>query len=249
MTHSGPNLAQVPSVKAPYGEECRALFMVPKGRKLVGADASGLELRCLAHYMGRWDHGEYAKVILEGDIHSVNQTAAGLPTRDNAKTFIYAFLYGAGDAKIGSIIGKGKKAGAALKAKFLRGLPARGNLLEAVKKAAARGYVIGLDGRHIYVRSEHAALNTLLQGAGAIVMKKALVLLDDELHYRGYVPGVDYEFVLNIHDEFQIECREEIADDVAEAAVAAIRAAGRHFNFRCPLDGEAKVGRNWAETH
>lgn len=88
MTHSSPNLAQVPKVGSPYGEECRSMFTVPAGKKLVGCDASGLELRCLAHYMGRWDGGAYAHVILNGDIHSENQKAAGLPTRDNAKTFI-----------------------------------------------------------------------------------------------------------------------------------------------------------------
>jgi hypothetical protein len=250
MTHSNPNVAQVPKVGTPYGAECRALFCVPKGKKQVGADASGLELRNLAHFMARWDNGEYARVILEGDIHSVNQCAAGLPTRDNAKTFIYAFLYGAGDLKIGSIIGKGKKAGAELKAKFLKGLPALDNLLTAVKVAASkRGYLLGLDGRKLHVRSDHAALNTLLQSAGAIVMKKALVILDRKLQEMGYVPGLNYEFVANVHDEFQIECDEDIAEIVGQTAVKSIRAAGEHYGFRCPLDGEYKVGDNWKECH
>jgi DNA polymerase I-like protein with 3'-5' exonuclease and polymerase domains len=250
MTHSNPNMAQVPSCGAPYGIECRELFCVPPGKLQVGADASGLELRCLAHFMARWDGGEYAKVILEGDIHSVNQQAAGLPTRNNAKTFIYAFLYGAGDEKIGSIIGKGRKAGKQLKRKFLDGLPALDKLLDGVKCAAnQRGYLIGLDGRKLHVRSDHAALNTLLQSAGALVMKKALVILDNRLQAEGYVPGVDYEFIANIHDEFQIECNEGIAEVVGKAAVESIRAAGDHFGFRCPLDGEYKIGRNWAECH
>lgn len=250
MTHSNPNMAQVPSCGAPYGIECRELFCVPPGKLQVGADASGLELRCLAHFMARWDGGEYAKVILEGDIHSVNQQAAGLPTRNNAKTFIYAFLYGAGDEKIGSIIGKGRKAGKQLKRKFLDGLPALDKLLDGVKRAAnQRGYLIGLDGRKLHVRSDHAALNTLLQSAGALVMKKALVILDNRLQAEGYVPGGDYEFIANIHDEFQIECNEGIAEVVGKAAVESIRAAGDHFGFRCPLDGEYKIGRNWAECH
>lgn len=250
MTHSKPNMAQVPKVDSPYGEECRSLFCVPAGRMLVGADASGLELRCLAHYMARWDGGEYAKVILEGDIHSVNQQAAGLPTRDNAKTFIYAFLYGAGDAKIGTIVGRGAKAGKALKDRFLKGIPALGNLLSAVKKRAkSSGYLTGLDGRKLYIRSDHAALNTLLQGAGAIVMKKALVILDGDLQERGFVPGHHYEFVANVHDEWQIECDAPLAEEIGKAAVGAIRKAGEHFGFRCPLDGEFKIGRNWAETH
>lgn len=250
MTHSRPNMAQVPKCGSPYGAECRALFHVPRKKLLVGADASGLELRNLAHYMARWDGGEYAKVILEGDIHSVNQVAAGLPTRDNAKTFIYAFLYGAGDEKIGSITGGGRKAGALLKKRFLEGLPALGNLLAAVKaKANKNGYLLGLDGRKVHVRSDHAALNTLLQSAGAIVMKKALVILDGRLQGLGFVPGVNYEFVANVHDEFQIEADEDIAERVGQEAVRAIRDAGAHFNFRCPLDGEFKVGRNWKETH
>lgn len=250
MTHSSPNMAQVPSSGSPYGPECRELFCVSKGKKQVGADASGLELRCLAHFMGRWDHGDYAKVILEGDVHTTNQCAAGLSTRNQAKTFIYAFLYGAGDEKIGSIVGKGKKAGAELKAKFLAGLPALDKLIQAIKKAVReKGYLIGLDGRKLHVRSDHAALNTLLQSAGAIVMKKALVLLDKRLQEMGLVPGIDYEFVANIHDEFQMEVSEEHADAVGAAATDAIFCAGEHFGFRCPLAGEYKTGNNWHDTH
>lgn len=250
MTHSNPNVAQVPACGAPFGAECRELFHVAKGKMQVGADASGLELRCLAHYMARWDGGEYAKVILEGDIHTVNQTAAGLPTRNNAKTFIYAFLYGAGDEKIGSIVGKGRQAGAKLKRKFLDGLPALDTLLEGVKAAACkRGYLVGLDGRKLHVRSDHAALNTLLQSAGAIVMKKALVILDVNLQALGFLPGLNYEFIANVHDEWQIECDEDIAETVGKAAADAIRLAGEHYGFRCPLAGEYKIGNNWKECH
>ncbi|MGY5979085.1 DNA polymerase [Stenotrophomonas pavanii] len=250
MTHSKPNIAQVPKCGVPYGKECRSLFCVPTGKLQVGADASGLELRCLAHFMAKHDGGEYAKVILEGDIHSVNQAAAGLPTRDNAKTFIYAFLYGAGDAKLGSIVGKGRQAGAKLRSKFLAGLPALEKLVRGVKKRAAeKGYLIGLDGRKLHIRSDHAALNTLLQSAGALVMKKALVILDADLQAAGLVPGVHYEFLANVHDEWQIEVDEDKAQFVGKTAQAAIRKAGDHFGFRCPLDGEFKIGRNWAETH
>lgn len=261
MTHSNPNMAQVPSVKkmagavleglaGGWGYECRSLFTVPKRKKLVGADASGLELRCLAHFMASYDNGAYVKVLLEGDIHSVNQAAAGLPTRDNAKTFIYAFLYGAGDAKIGSIIGKGPKAGKALKTKFLKGLPALAKLSKKVKeKANAQGWIRGLDGRRLHIRSDHAALNTLLQSAGALVMKQALVILDDRLQAAGLIPSLNYEFVANVHDEWQIECDEDIAEFVGQTAKDSIRAAGDHFGFRCPLDGEFKIGNNWAETH
>jgi hypothetical protein len=250
MTHSNPNMAQVPSSGAPYGPECRGLFGVPKGKKQVGADASGLELRCLAHFMGRWDHGDYAKIILEGDVHTTNQLAAGLGTRNQAKTFIYAFLYGAGDEKIGSIVGKGKVAGAELKAQFLAGLPALASLIKAIKGVVRQqGYLRGLDGRKLHVRSDHAALNTLLQSAGAVVMKMALVLLDRRLQEDGLVPGVDYEFVANIHDEFQIEVSEKWADRVGAAATDAIFRAGERFGFRCPLAGEFKVGNNWHDTH
>jgi len=248
-THSHPNVAQVPAVGVPFGEQCRACFTVPRGRRLVGCDASGLELRCLAHYMARWDGGAYADVILNGDIHTVNQKAAGLPTRNNAKTFIYAFLYGAGPEKIGSIIGKGADAGKKLMARFLDRIPALKNLKQAVATAAKRGYLIGLDGRHLHVRSEHAALNTLLQSAGALVMKQALIILYDDLTAAGYVHGKHYAFVANIHDEFQIEVDEDIAEMVGQMAAEAIRKAGEHFNFRCPLAGEYKIGGNWAETH
>lgn len=250
MTHNNPNVAQVPAVSVPYGRECRELFKPRDGWVQVGCDASGLELRCLAHYMARYDDGAYAKVLLEGDIHTENQKAAGLPTRDNAKTFIYAFLYGAGNEKLGSIVGGGKNAGARLRRRFLNRLPALKKLTDQVKETAKRrGYLIGLDKRHLKVRSLHSALNTLLQSAGAIIMKKALVILDEDLQAKGFVPGEDYEFLANIHDEWQMECRPEIAEEVGKTAAEAIRKAGEYFKFRCPLDGEYKIGKNWAETH
>jgi DNA polymerase-1 len=242
MTHRSPNMAQVPAVKSPFGYECRDCWEVAEGYKLVGCDASGLELRMLAHYMNDKD---YTKEVLEGDIHSANQRAAGLATRDQAKTFIYAFLYGAGDAKIGSIVGGTANQGRKLKERFLRNTPALGSLRDAVGKAAARGFVKGLDGRRVYIRSEHAALNSLLQSAGAIVMKKALVLLD------GYAKQykLDYEFVGNIHDEFQVEVREDQAEFFGTLAVGSIQQAGKQLGLRCALDGEYKVGNSWAETH
>jgi DNA polymerase I-like protein with 3'-5' exonuclease and polymerase domains len=169
-------MAQVPASYSPYGEECRKLWTIPKGYKLVGCDASGLELRMLAHYMNDYD---YTEEVISGDIHTANQKSAGLATRDQAKTFIYAFLYGAGDEKIGTIVGGGKGTGRTVKKKFLDNTPALKSLRERVTLASKRGYLIGLDGRRIWVRSEHSALNSLLQGAGAIIMKKALVLLDE----------------------------------------------------------------------
>lgn len=248
-THSSPNLAQVPRVGSPYGEECRSLFMASPGWTFVGADASGLELRCLAHFLAKWDGGEYGKIILEGDIHTANQQAAGLPTRNDAKTFIYALLYGAGDAKIGSIVGKGPKAGKQLKAKFMKALPAFGSLYGAVQGACDKGFLTGLDGRKMHVRSKHSALNTLLQGAGAVIMKQAMVNFHDLMAIRGYHHGNDYRQVLWIHDEFQCECKPELSHVVGSTMVEAIRKVTSDFNLRCPLDGEFKVGANWAMTH
>lgn len=252
-THSRPNISQVPKSTSPYGTECRGLFGVPEGWTLVGADASGLELRCLAHYMARYDQGEYGRVLLTGDIHSVNQTAAGLPTRDNAKTFIYGFLYGAGDAKIGLIVSGTALDGRRLKTKFLKGLPALRFLKEAVQdRAKAVGYLTGLDGRHIHIRSSHAALNTLLQGAGAAVCKQWVVLVEEALQAAGLRHGWDGDYALCAwsHDEIQIACRtQEIADIVKRVAVEQVTRAGEIFNFRCRLDGEAKQGTTWAQTH
>ena len=242
MTHSSPNMAQVPAVYSPYGKECRQAWTVPKGYSLVGCDASGLELRMLAHYM---DDEAYTNEIINGDIHTANQLAAGLPTRDKAKTFIYAFLYGAGDAKIGSIVDGTKRDGAKLKAKFLKNTPSLGSLRERVGNASARGYLLGLDGRKLYIRSEHAALNTLLQSAGAIIMKKALQILDE----YATIWEIDYKFIGNIHDEIQAEVRNDQSENFGRLAVASIEAAGVYFQLRCPLAGEYKVGNNWADTH
>lgn len=260
MTHSKPNMAQIPAtrkdkegnilygVSGGFGIECRTCWTVEDGNVLVGADASGLELRMLAHYM---KDEKYVTTVVEGsskdgtDVHTVNQKAAGLETRDQAKTFIYAFLYGAGASKIGSIVGGGAQAGQKLIDKFLQGTPALSNLRETVSGWAAKGYVPALDGRKIWIRSEHAALNSLLQGAGAIVMKKALVILDEKLRNE----GVFYKFVANVHDEWQIETKPEFAELVGKSAVQSIKEAGLAYNLRCPLDGEYKYGASWKETH
>ena len=242
MTHQSPNMAQVPASYSEYGKECRSCWIVPQGKKLVGFDASGLELRMLAHYMG---DEEYTNVLLTDDIHTRNQLAAGLETRSQAKTFIYAFLYGAGDAKIGSVVGGSARDGAELKQRFLRNTPALEDLRERVGKAAKRGHLKGLDGRKLWIRSEHAALNTLLQAAGAIVMKKGLIILDDYAKQW----NLNYKFVGNIHDEVQTEVDEQQAETFGWLAVECLKAAGHHFNLRCPLDGEYQVGNTWADTH
>jgi len=249
-THSSPNLAQVPSSRLEYGEKCRELFTVRNGYKLVGCDASGLELRMLAHYMAFYDRGQYAKIVTEGDVHTVNQKAAGLETRDQAKTFIYALLYGAGDEKIGNIAGGNAQLGQKLKRKFFSSLPALARLQQDVqRKVKHGGELIGLDGRILPIRSSHAALNMLLQSAGAVVMKVALVQLFHKLNQLRWQHGREYAFVANIHDEFQAEVLPDKAEAFGHLAVEAIRHAGKQLRMNVRLDGEFKIGNNWAETH
>ena len=242
MAHRGPNMAQVPAVYSPYGKECRSCWTVPEGYKLVGIDASGLELRMLAHYMA---DKEYTNEIINGDIHTTNKEFAGLKSRDEAKTFIYALIYGAGDEKIGRITKGSRDAGKRLRERFLGSLPTLRTLKERVDRASEKKFLKGLDGRKILIRHKHAALNSLLQGGGAIVMKKALTLLHLDLQLN----VIDAKIVANIHDEWQIEVKESQADYVGRAGVQAIKEAGEYYNMRCPLDGEYKIGENWYETH
>lgn len=242
MTHRNPNMAQVPSVNNPYGKECRACWTVDEGNVLLGVDASGLELRMLAHYM---NDEVFTNEIINGDIHTANQKLARLESRDKAKTFIYALMYGAGDEKLGKVVGGTTSDGKRARQYFFDNKPSFKSLRDRVQRASAKGYLKGLDGRKLYVRNTHSSLNTLLQGAGAIVMKKALVLLDKTLQLN----TVDYKFVANIHDEWQIEVPKDKADFIGKFAVDSIIKAGEHFNLRCPLDGEYKIGGNWSETH
>jgi len=242
MTHRNPNMAQVPSSHSPYGKECRACWIVEANNVLLGVDASGLEIRMLAHYM---NDEEYTNEILNGDVHTANQELAKLESRDKAKTFIYALMYGAGDEKLGKVVGGSTADGKRARQYFFDNKPTFKSLRDRVQRASAKKYLKGLDGRKLYVRNQHSALNTLLQGAGAIVMKKGLVLLDDMLKLN----GIDYKFVANIHDEWQIEVKESQADFAGRLAVDSIIKAGEHFKLRCPLDGEYKTGVNWSETH
>lgn len=265
-THKNPNMAQVPAKGVPYGEDCRSLFTVPPGFKLVGVDASGLELRCLGHYLARYDKGVFAKEVVEGDIHWRNAKSLGLIASGKvfnkdlphhnwirnivAKRFIYAFLYGAGDARIGAIMSKGADIGKRLKAKFLRKTPALRRLKEEItQKVQTKGTLKGLDGRLLHVRSQHSALNTLLQSAGALIVKQATVFLYEELTSRGYVWGRDWVQVAHIHDEIQLQIKEELADEIGKIAVQCFERAGEHFALRCPITAEYRVGQTWAETH
>lgn len=243
MTHHSPNMAQVPNSGSEYGEECRALWTVDRGNKLVGIDASGLELRMLAHYM---NDPVYTKEVIDGDIHTANQKAAGLENRNQAKTFIYAFLYGAGDAKIGKIVGGKASDGATLKERFLTNTPKLKELRDKIGRIVLQSKSLpGLDGRRLQVRSDHAALNTLLQGAGAVVMKQALVLLDKKLKDA----GIAYKFVANVHDEWQIEVKAGQEEQAGKLGVEAIEETTTVLSMRCPLTGEYKCGNNWKETH
>ncbi|SKA17619.1 DNA polymerase I-3'-5' exonuclease and polymerase domains [Enhydrobacter aerosaccus] len=285
MTHSKPNLGQVPSNDVPYGHECRELFEPPPGWLMTGIDADALEGRVMAHYLSPLDGGEFLKTILEGkkedgsDLHSLNCARIGrdpkgkylrggtmLPGRDTLKEFFYALIYGAGGEQLGVILGvtgpkekirgrvvdtTAKAAGSEAERKLLDNFPALKALRESVQKTwSIRKYLIGIDGRRLYPRSRNAALNTLFQSGGAIPMKVALVILDGDLQAAGYVPGVDYEFMLNVHDEWQIAHRPEITEDVRKLGTGAIAKAGEVLKFRCPLVGSAsKPGHSWAETH
>jgi DNA polymerase I-like protein with 3'-5' exonuclease and polymerase domains len=243
MTHHTPNMAQVPNSGAIYGPECRNLWTVEKGNKLVGIDASGLELRMLAHYM---NDNEYTNEVVSGDIHTANQNAAGLQTRNQAKTFIYAFLYGAGAAKIGTVVGGSAKEGQKLIDSFLKNTPKLKALREKVSRIFnEKAWLPGLDGRKLLVRSEHSALNTLLQGAGAIVMKQAVVLLSNRLKKE----KIEHKFCANVHDEWQIETKAETAELVGQYGVWAIEEAGKVLKMRCPLTGEYRTGLTWKDTH
>jgi len=278
-THAYPNVAQVPSGHSPYGKECRSLFGVPKGWHQAGIDASGLELRCFGHFLYPYDHGDYIHEILNGDIHTANQKAAGLPTRDNAKTFIYGFLYGAGDEKLGKIVGKDSAEGKRLREKFLKAVPAIKNLRDAIEHTLITSSswvggnnvvrwrkryhpqcktldithsLVGLDGRPVYVRSPHSALNTLLQSAGALICKAWVVETEKSMREAGYKHGWDGDFALMawVHDEIQVACRtKEIAEDAVRIAQESIRRVQKFFNFNCQLDTEGKIGRTWMDCH
>jgi DNA polymerase I-like protein with 3'-5' exonuclease and polymerase domains len=239
MSSSNPNLQQVVASDKEYGQEMRSLFTVPKGKVIVGADLSGLELRCLAHYM---NDPAYTKEILTGDIHTKNQQSAGLRTRGEAKTFIYAYLYGGGDQLIGKIVGGGKKEGRKIKKKFLDNTPALKKLRRLVEQASERGYIKALDGRHIRIRSSHSALNFLLQSAGSIIAKRSWVIF----HEKCKLP---YKQLGVIHDEIQIECLPEYAEAIGQQVVEAMRETTQYYNLNCPIDGEYQIGSSWNDTH
>ena len=244
MAHHSPNIAQIPAVRSPFGAECRDCWTVgnPYTHTLVGTDASGLELRCLAHLMNDKD---YTNEILNGDVHTANMKMAGLSNRDQAKTFIYAFCYGAGAEKIGKIVGGDRHKGQELIDKFLSKLPALKRVRTKVQKAAERGMIKGIDGRTLRVRSPHSSLNTLIQGAGASICKEWLVNMTQRISSS----GVDAKLVASIHDEYQFEVAKGDIQKFGSITREAIKDTERKLKFNCPLDSTWKDGETWTMTH
>jgi DNA polymerase I-like protein with 3'-5' exonuclease and polymerase domains len=255
-THSSPNLAQIPNTSSVYGAECRQCWTVEEGNVQVGVDLSGVELRCLSHYM---QDTEWQRELLEGDVHWKNTQAFGLvpmgtlkedtkehkDARNLSKTLTYSVLYGAGAAKVGSTVGGSAKQGAKLIDNFLNNTPSLKKLKAKVDKLAAKGFVPAIDGRKIWVRSEHAALNSLLQSAGAIIAKKWIVCFTDELKSK----KIPYKLLAWVHDEVQLETPAEYGEIVGKIVADAATNAGEQLRFRCPIAAEYRVGKNWYDCH
>jgi DNA polymerase I-like protein with 3'-5' exonuclease and polymerase domains len=241
-THSSPNMGQIPNSSSPYGKECRQCWTVEEGMVQVGVDLSGIELRCFAHYL---NDDDYTKEVVYGDVHTRNQHAFGVDSRNDAKTVLYATLYGASPAKIGTIIGGNAKRGQTIISNFERSVPAYAKLKNKVATYAAKGWLPGLDGRKLWVRSEHSALNTLLQSAGAIIAKQWIVCANRKL-IESKIP---FKFIAWVHDEIQIETEPQYAEQVGLLVVESAKEAGEILKFRCPVGAEWKSGKNWYDCH
>ena len=243
MSCVSPNLQQVPAVRSEYGTECRSLWEAGRGNVLIDTDAAGLELRVLAHYM---NDPKFTKEVLEGDVHTANQQMAGLETRAQAKTFIYALLYGAGDAKIGSVVNGSAKDGAELRERFMANMPSYRRLSEAVtRKGQSQGKLMALDGRVLRVRSAHASLNTLIQGSSAVLMKKWFMYVDYHLRRR----KLDAKIVAMVHDELVLETSEKDVDHAKDCVILSIRQVNKAYKLNCELDCDVQTGNNWSEIH
>jgi len=251
MSHYGPNMAQVPASYSPYGKECRSLWTIENPDKycLVGSDASGLELRCFAHYL---QNPKFTEQVVDGDIHTYNQNIIGLKDRPTAKTWVYAFIYGAGDAKLGQIVGGNTEAGLASRKRFINKVKGMKtltnnliNLLQQRKRKYGEYQLVALDKRILLARSIHSSLNTLIQGAGAIICKQWLLNIIDEVDKQ----NVDAKPVANVHDEVQFEVRKEQAVDFGNITKEAMKRVEKQFDLRCPLDSEYSIGTTWKETH
>ena len=241
-THSSPNMAQVPATRATLGKEFRSCWTVEDGNVLVGVDLSGIELRCFAHYL---NDEAYINETVNGDVHTRNQQAFGVESRDLAKTVLYATLYGASSAKISKVIGCSQKDGAKIISNFCKAVPAYEKLKAKVERLAEKGRLPGLCGYQLTVRSAHSSLNTLLQSAGAIIAKQWLVQIKKNLKKE----GIPYKLVAWIHDEVQIETPKEYGDRVGEVVVHSAKEAGEILQFRCPVGAEYGVAENWAGSH
>ena len=298
-SHIGPNLGQVPRVvfvpvtdekgevvlkangkpemrigkgrEGDHGWDCRRLFYVPEPWWMVGADLEGIELRCFGEQLAKYDGGAYLELVLSGDIHTYNQNVAGLPTRDHAKTFIYALIYGAGDIKLGSIVDplldeeEQRRIGKELRNRFMSGIPAFARLVADIQRQAKLGFIPGLDGRKLWVRSKHAALNTKLQSDAALIAKKWVLLteqiLEEPEQFRPFLSQIeveipplkhgwdgDFAHLLWIHDEEQLAVRDHVPE-VMKITEGAAGLAGKFFGYGCPIAAKAKKGHTWADTH
>jgi DNA polymerase I-like protein with 3'-5' exonuclease and polymerase domains len=264
MSHARPNLAQVPKVSKPYGAECRAMFSPTKpGWSMVGCDASAIDLRMMAHRLAFYDGGAFGKTILEGDVHSDWQKITGHHTRDGQKTCTYAFIYGAGDTKLGTIfledwndptrkrppLSSALSLGREIRRRLMKNVYGLETFVRAAKKAHKRGWVTGLDGRIIECKSEHGVLNDVFQSDAAIVMKMARMITWEKFAEQGLVHGVDFEVLLDVHDEHQFGCRPGIEEPIGETARLGLREAGERLRVRVPIEGKWKAGKTWADTH
>jgi DNA polymerase I-like protein with 3'-5' exonuclease and polymerase domains len=248
--HSRPNLGQTSS-----DPRCRELFGPGNGMRQVGADASGLELRMLGHYLAEFDGGAFADVVVNGDIHQQNADRVGC-TRKEVKTLTYAFIYGASDKKIGTSLDKAlseeaaKKLGASIRKKFLKAIPGLDDLLKSVANESASDVLRGLDGRPIRLQGKkHAALNYLLQSAGAIVCKRWNVIAFNQINSLGYQWGIDYQWLGWIHDEIQLAVQPHLVNDAKFQLEWSIVQAGEYYDLKVPLASEAKEGATWADCH
>ena len=258
-SHRNPNTGQIPAVYSPYGKECRSLFHAPDGWTLMGSDAKALELRCLAGYLAIWDQGNYGNMVIDDsiDIHTYNQEQFGVPTRDISKRLLYAVLYGSGNVKAGSIVNPDEKDPERLKTlgrnaiqSFMSGVPALKKLKTSLAQTLTlRGHLIGLDRRPLYCRSDFKALNVLLQGAGAVIMKQVVINIHNALTSKGLRYGEDWHQHAMIHDEVQMSCRPELVGMIQPLVLQAYEDAGNFFQFRCKIEGDVKTGYNWSDTH
>ena len=257
--HRNPNMGQVPAGYSEYGKECRSLFHAPDGWTLIGVDAKALELRCLAGYLAHWDGGEYARVVTDEsiDIHVFNQEMFGVATRDIAKRLLYGLLYGCGALKAGTIIDPNekdelvlRKLGSTAMNSFMQGIPALKALKDRIAhNIAKREYLIGLDGRPLFCRSDFKGLNVLLQSSGALIMKQVVIELHNKMYDLGYVYGHDWQQHAMIHDEVQVSCPPAMVDTLTSVALEAFPTSQQFFDFQCPIQGDAHVGCSWDQTH